>query len=170
MGSGAHLTNSCAINHRASFLSVEYCRSHERLGSWLSLERSMMKSSTLFERGSLPPYAYLVSTRRQSHDRCSQAFSVFCSSSASVYYTEHKPKNKKNGEGLRTRLITHVINAPGLPPSFLHTVQKLNMGRMLMTSWWKCCSVHFVFLDNGTNLDKVLSTREKGVHKQLPRQ
>ena len=30
---------------------VEYCRSHECLGSWLSLERSMMKSSMLFERG-----------------------------------------------------------------------------------------------------------------------
>ena len=34
---------------------VKYCRSRERLGSGLSLECSMMKSSTLFECGPLPP-------------------------------------------------------------------------------------------------------------------
>ena len=36
-----------------------------------------MKSSTLFECGPLPPYVHLASTRRHSHDRCSQAFPVF---------------------------------------------------------------------------------------------
>ena len=76
---------------------VEYCRSHERLGSWLLFERSMMKSSTLFERGLLLPYVHLASTRRHSCDRCSQAFPVFRRSSASMYYTERKPKNKKRG-------------------------------------------------------------------------
>ena len=57
----------------------------------------MMKSSTLFECGPLPPYVHLASTRRHSHDRCSQAFPVFLRSSTSVYYTERKPKNKKRG-------------------------------------------------------------------------
>ena len=52
---------------------VEYCRSHEHLGSWLSLECSMMKSSTLFECGPLPS---MSSSRPPdfSHDICSQAF------------------------------------------------------------------------------------------------
>ena len=48
-----------------------------RTPSWLSLERSMMKSSTLFEHGPLPPYVHLASTRRHSRDRFSQAFPVF---------------------------------------------------------------------------------------------
>ena len=42
-----------------------------------------------------------------SHDKCSQAFPVFRRSSASMYYTEHKPKNK-NGGGLGTRLTSTV--------------------------------------------------------------
>ena len=33
-----------------------------------------------------------------SRDKCSQAFPGFPRSSASVYYTERKPKNKKTGE------------------------------------------------------------------------
>ena len=99
VGGRCSSTNSCAINHRASFLLVESSTVDliERLGSWLSLERSMMKSSTLFECGPLPPYVHLLSTRCHSHDRCSQAFPIFRRSSAFVYYTELKPKNTKRG-------------------------------------------------------------------------
>ena len=39
----------------------------------------------------------LTSTRCHSCDKCSQAFLVFDRSSASVYYTECKLKNKKRG-------------------------------------------------------------------------
>ena len=73
-------TNSCAINDRASCLPVKSStvdQSCEPQESWLSSERSMMKSSALFERGPLPPYVHLASTRRHSCDRCSQAFPVF---------------------------------------------------------------------------------------------
>ena len=45
----------------------------------------------------MPPYVHLASNRRHSRDRCSQAISVFLCFSASVYYTEWKPKNKKRG-------------------------------------------------------------------------
>ena len=48
---------------------------------------------------------HLVSTWRRSHGKCSQAFPVFRRSSASVYYSERKPKNKNRG-GLGTRLTT----------------------------------------------------------------
>ena len=43
----------------------------------ISLERSLMKSSTLFEVGHRPLYVHLASTRRHSRDKCSQAFHVF---------------------------------------------------------------------------------------------
>ena len=76
---------------------VEYCQSCEPKESWLSLERLMMKSSALFERGPLPPYVHLVSTRHHSRKRYSQAFPIFLCSSTSVYYTEWKLKNKKRG-------------------------------------------------------------------------
>ena len=92
-------TNSCAINDRASCLPVKSStvdQSCEPQESWLSSERSMMKSSALFERGPLPPYVHLASTGCHSCDRCSQAFPIF--HAASVYYTEQKPKNKKTGE------------------------------------------------------------------------
>ena len=56
-GGGCPTTNGlCVTNHRASFLSeVKYRQSRERLGSRLSLERSMMKCSTLFEVDGSPP-------------------------------------------------------------------------------------------------------------------
>ena len=53
------------------------------------LERSMMKSSTLFEHGPLPPYVHIASTRCHSRGRCSQAFLVFRALPL--------PKNKKRG-------------------------------------------------------------------------
>ena len=58
-GDIAHLQTH-VINNRAS--EVEYYRSCEHLGSWLSLEHSM-KSSTLFECGSLlrPPHIHQMS-------------------------------------------------------------------------------------------------------------
>ena len=53
-----------------------------------------MKSSTLFERGPLPSYVHLSSTRRHSRDRCSHAFPVF---RTLPLPSERKPKNKKRG-------------------------------------------------------------------------
>ena len=50
---------------------------------------------------------HLMSTRRHSRDTCSQVFPVFHHSSASVYYTECKPMNKKGG-GLGTRLQCYI--------------------------------------------------------------
>ena len=44
--------------------------------------------------GTLPPYVQLMSTLR---DKCSQVSLHYCHSSASMYYTEQKPKNKKQG-------------------------------------------------------------------------
>ena len=92
-------TNPCAMNDRASFLPVKLSTVDlmNIWGSWLSLERSMMKSSMFFEHRPLPPYVHLASTRHHSRDRCSQAFPVFRHSTASVYYTERKPRNKKQG-------------------------------------------------------------------------
>ena len=60
------------------------------------------------------------------------------------------------------------INAPGFPPSFLLSDTKTEHGRILTTSRWDVVLYHFVFLDKGTNLDKVFPTREKGVRNQLP--
>ena len=97
-------TNSCAIKNRASFLPVKYCRSCEPQESWLSLERSMMKSSTLFERGPLPPYVNIASTRRHSRDRCSQAFPVFCTFPLPCIILNAN-RRTKNGGGLGTRLM-----------------------------------------------------------------
>ena len=63
---------------------------------YLSLERSMMKFSTLFECGPLPPMStscppdviHVTGVPRPSR---------FLRSSASVYYTERELKNKKWG-------------------------------------------------------------------------
>ena len=64
-GGGAHLT--CAINLLTG--EVEYCQSRESLGSWLSLERLMMKSSTLFEHGPQAPTLWNANiARRREHD------------------------------------------------------------------------------------------------------
>ena len=80
---------------------AEYSWSCERLGFCLVVERSMMKSSTLFQYSSAdpsPPHVHLASTRHNLRSRCSQAFPVFHHSSTSMYYTEHKLKNKKTGD------------------------------------------------------------------------
>ena len=47
--------------------------------------------------GHRPPYVQFASTKHHSRDKCSQAFPIFRRSSASVYYTERKSKNKKRG-------------------------------------------------------------------------
>ena len=57
----------------------------------------MMKSSTLFEHATLPPYVHLMSTKRHSCDRCSQPFPVFALFRFRVLYWT-KPKKKKTGE------------------------------------------------------------------------
>ena len=51
-GAGCPSTNSCAVNDLTG--EVEYRQSHKRLGSWLSLDSTMMKSSIVFEHGLLP--------------------------------------------------------------------------------------------------------------------
>ena len=64
MGGGAVPDHKYAHNKPESeFLTsqVEYSRSSECLGSCLATEHSMMKSSTLFECGPLPPNVHLVS-------------------------------------------------------------------------------------------------------------
>ena len=63
----------------------------------------MMKSSTLFERGPLPPFVHLMSTRRHLHDRCSQAFPVFHAFPLPCIILNEN-RRTKNGGGLRTRL------------------------------------------------------------------
>ena len=102
-------TNSCAINDSEILTSeVEYCRSCEPQESWVSLECSMMKSSTLFERGPLPPYFHIVSTRRHSRDRCSQAFPVFRTLPLPCIILNAN-RRTKNGGGLGTRLYNHSL-------------------------------------------------------------
>ena len=109
---GALPINQLVYNKRQSeFLTceVEYCRSCEPQESWLSLERSMMKSSTLFERGPLPPYVHLASTRRHSRDRCSQAFPVFRALLLPCIILNEN-RRTKNGGGLGTRLVLIFMN------------------------------------------------------------
>ena len=69
----------------------------------------MMKSSTLFERGPLPPYVHLAYTKRHSRDRCSQAFPIF--HALPLPWTKNFPdlfplysavNNRKLGGGLAT--------------------------------------------------------------------
>ena len=63
----------------------------------------MMKSSTLFECGPLPPYVHLVSTRRHSRDRCFQAFPVFRALPPPCIILNAN-RRTNNGLGLGTRL------------------------------------------------------------------
>ena len=63
----------------------------------------MMKSSTLFERGPLPPYVHLASTRLHSRYRCSQALPVFHALPL-PYIILNENRRTKNGGGLGTRL------------------------------------------------------------------
>ena len=88
-------TSSCVYNHRASFLLVKSSTVDlvNIWGSWLSLKHSMMKSSTLFECGPLPPTSALGPIHVIGVPR----LSPFSYSFASMYYTECKPKNKKWG-------------------------------------------------------------------------
>ena len=74
----------------------------------------MMKSSTLFERGPLPPYVHLASTRRHSRDRCSQAFPIFCALPLPCILL-NKNRRTKNGGGLGTRLRLMYTSA-SVPP------------------------------------------------------
>ena len=75
---------------------AEYSESCERLGSCLVTEYSMMKFSTLFECGPLPPPPMSTSCPPEiiPHFHCSFTF---------IYYTESKFKNK-NGGALQTSL------------------------------------------------------------------
>ena len=95
----------CNKTYRGSFLPVKlstvdlvnvWVPDYRWSAQWWSLAH-------LFECGPFSPHVHLVSTRRHSHDRCSQA--LFRCSSTSVYYIGWKPKNKKMGGGLGTRLV-----------------------------------------------------------------
>ena len=73
-------TSTCTKNLRASFFftgQVEYSQSYEHLESCLAMERSMMKSSTLFECGPLPPTSTALRPPDIIHAMCSQAFPNF---------------------------------------------------------------------------------------------
>ena len=96
-----------------------------------------------------PPPIYLASTWCHSCDRCSQVFPVFCHSSASVYYTERKPKNKKKRGGLGTRLHEYLISlcsAYEPCPYASSALQQFECGNHTHThththtQWW-CCNV-----------------------------
>ena len=100
---GALPINQLVCNSEFLTSEVEYCRSCETQESWLSLERSMMKPSTLFEHEPLPPYVHLVSTRRHSRDRCSQAFPVFRALALPCIILNEN-RRTKNGGALGTRL------------------------------------------------------------------
>ena len=99
-GQVPNYTRTSPVNPQSEFLTgqVEHSRSCECLGSCLATE-CLIKSSTLFECGPLPPTSiscpldviYVLSP------------STFFASFFSVYYTERKPKNKSMG-GLGMRL------------------------------------------------------------------
>ena len=67
--------------------------------------------------GQRPPYVHLASTRRHSHDRCSQAFPVFRALPLPCIVNENR--RTKNGRGLGTRLTDqhdmHVSTLDGVP-------------------------------------------------------
>ena len=63
----------------------------------------MMKSSTLFVVGHRPPYVHLVSTRRHSRNKCSQALPVFRALPPPCIIANGN-RRTKNGVGLGTRL------------------------------------------------------------------
>ena len=67
-----------------------------------------MKSSTLFERGPLPPYVHLASTRRHSRDRFSQAFPVFRALLLPCIILNAN-RRTKNGGGLGTKLHAEYV-------------------------------------------------------------
>ena len=69
---------------------VENSQSHENLVSCLGMERMRITISS---------YIHLAFTWRHSCDKCSEVFPIFGYSSASMYYTEHKPKSKKKKRG-----------------------------------------------------------------------
>ena len=105
-GGGASLqvcTYKCVCNKPESeFLTgqVEYSRSYERLESCLATERSMMKSSTLFECGPLPPLRPLDVIHVISVPRPSLFFSqVFCLC-VLLLNTNRRPKMRKAWENL----------------------------------------------------------------------
>ena len=68
----------------------------------------MMKSSTVFVVGHRPPYVHLVSTRRHSRDKCSQAFPVFRALLPPCIILNAN-RRTKNGVGLGTRLANRDI-------------------------------------------------------------
>ena len=78
------------------------------------MERSGMK--TLF--------VHLASAWRHSRDGCSWAFSVFHSSSTSVYHTERKLKNKNLG-GLGTRLVGYQSVLQVFPKVYIYHSVKI---------------------------------------------
>ena len=117
---GALPINQLVCNSEFLTSEVEYCQSCEPQESWLSLECLTMKSSTLYERGPLPPYVHLASTRCHSRDRCSQAFPVFRTLVLPCIIL-NKNRRTKNRGGLGTRLLargTHKWRENIIPTEF----------------------------------------------------
>ena len=86
-----------------------------------------MKSSALFERGPLPPYVRLVSTRRHSPDRCSQAYPVFRALPVPCKTEEQKKTGEAWERGYDTTVCLHslvftsITNGAGtIPPQWAY--------------------------------------------------
>ena len=87
-----------------------------------------------------------MSTLHLCHcDKCSQAFTVFCHSSASIYYTEHIPNNN-NGGGLGTRLHLPFVMCSFRP-------LWMTWGHILQPPKWKhfCIPIHLTQCDQLKN-------------------
>ena len=76
------------------------CSHHREYSAW-QVRNLLSGLSHIFLLRNCPSYVHLGST---SCDKCSQAFPILGHSSASMYYTERKLKNRNVG-GLKTRLI-----------------------------------------------------------------
>ena len=71
----------------------------------------MMKYSTLFECGPLPPYVHLASTRHHSRDRCSQALPVFCALPLLCVILNANQRTKNGGSLLLPSLVCECLGA-----------------------------------------------------------
>ena len=76
------------------------CLHHRENSAWL-VKNLLSGLLHIFVLGNCPSYVHIGST---TCDKCSQAFPILGHSSASVYYIEHKQKNRNVG-GLEMRQV-----------------------------------------------------------------
>ena len=97
---------------------------YERVGSYLAMEGSMMKSSMIFECSTLsPPYIHLVSTWHHSCDKCSRVISPLIR--FHVLYWMQTEEQKQEMPGNESRLIFKGLNCTRLQIFFrsFHLIQ-----------------------------------------------